>query len=150
MATSILDAPAFVQAGSALSDELGRKPVSIATGANRAEKLVEETASTHGARSLVPGTTANALARSIRCKTLAAASVTLRLRANSLRTAHALASSKLRRSDKSHETVTAEGAPPCNADRCGDHRGRSAIRRYAGLHWSCRTIATCASRIHAQ
>jgi class 3 adenylate cyclase len=111
MVTSILDAPAFVQPGSALSDELGRKPVSIATGPNTAERLVEETASTHGARSLVPGTAADALARSIRCKTLAAASVTLRLRENSLRAAHALASSKRRRSGKSHERVTAEGAP---------------------------------------
>jgi class 3 adenylate cyclase len=110
MATSILDPPAF-QAGRALNDELARKPVSTATGPNRVEKLIEETSSTRGARSLVPGTAADALARSIRSKTLAAASVTLRFRANSLRTAHALASSKRRRSDKSHGTVTAECAP---------------------------------------
>src|SRR5450631_4668641 len=102
MATSILDPPDFVQAGSALSDKLGRKSVSTANDPNRAEKLVEETASARGARVLVPGTAADALARSIRCKTLAAASVTLRLRANSLRTAHALASSERRQSDGSH------------------------------------------------
>jgi len=111
MFTSILDPPAFVQAGSALSDELGRKPVSIATGPNRAEKLVDETASARGAQVLVPGTAADALARSIRFKTLAAASVTLGLRANSLRTAHALASSERRQSEGSHRTVTAEDAP---------------------------------------
>ena len=111
MFTSILDPPAFIQGCSALSDKLERIPVSISTGPNRAKELEEETASAHGARSLVPGTAADALARSIRCKTLAAASVTLRLRANSLRTAHALASSKRPRSDKSHGTVTAEGVP---------------------------------------
>lgn len=111
MATSILDPPAFIQACSALSDKLGRKPVSIATGPNRAKKLVDETASARGARILVPRTAADALARSVRRKTLSAASVTLRLRANSLRTANALASSERRQSDKSHGTVTAEDAP---------------------------------------
>jgi adenylate cyclase len=111
MATSILDSPAFIQACSALTDKVGRKPVSIATDPNRAEEAVEETASARGARILVPGTAGDALARSVRCKTLAAASVTLRLRANSLRTANALGRSKRRRSDKSHGTVTAEGAP---------------------------------------
>jgi class 3 adenylate cyclase len=111
MATSILDSPAFIQACSALTDKVGRKPVSIATDPNRAKELVDKTASAHGARILVTGTAANALATSVRCKTLAAASVTLGLRADSLRTAHALASSKRPRSDKSHGTVTAEGVP---------------------------------------
>jgi class 3 adenylate cyclase len=111
MATSILDPPAFIHACSALSDKLGRKPESIATGPSRAEKLVDKTASARGARILAPGTAADALARSVRCKTLAAASVTLRLRANSLRPANALASSKRRQSEKSHGTVTAEDAP---------------------------------------
>jgi class 3 adenylate cyclase len=111
MATSIPDLPAFIQACSALSDKVGRKPVSIATGPNRAEKLVDEKASARGARILVPGTAADALARSIRCKTLAAESVTLRLRADPLRAANAFASSKRRRREKSHGTVTAEDAP---------------------------------------
>jgi class 3 adenylate cyclase len=111
MATSIPDLPSFIQACSALSDKVGRKPVSIATGPNRAEKLVDEKASARGARILVPGTAADALARNVRCKTLAAASVTLGLRANPLRTANAFASSKRRRSEKSHGTVTAEDAP---------------------------------------
>ena len=109
MATSILVPPAVVHAGGVLMDEVGRKLVSIATRPNRAEKLLEVTAGTRGARSLVPGTGTDALARSIRCKTLAAASVTLRLRANALRTAHAPESSKRPRSDKSHGTVTTEG-----------------------------------------
>lgn len=111
MDTSIPDLPAFIQACSALSDKVRRKPVSIATGPNRAEKLVDEKASARGARILVPGTAADALARSVRCKTLAAESVTLRLRENSLRTANALASSERRQSDGSHGTVTAEDAP---------------------------------------
>jgi class 3 adenylate cyclase len=111
MATSILDPPAFIQAGSTLTDKVERIPVSISSGPNRAEELVEETASARGARSLVPGIAADALARRIRCKTLAAASVTLRLRANSLRTAHALASSERRQRDGSHARVTAEDAP---------------------------------------
>jgi class 3 adenylate cyclase len=111
MATPIFDPPAFIQACSALSDKLGGKPVSIATGPNSAEKPVNETANARGARILVTGTEADALARSVRCKTLAAASVTLRLRANSLRTANALVSSKRGPSDKIHGTVTAEEAP---------------------------------------
>jgi hypothetical protein len=81
MATSIFDPPAFIQACSALTDKVERILVSISTGPNRAEELVEETAGARGARILVTGTAADALARSVRCKTLAAASVTLRLRA---------------------------------------------------------------------
>jgi class 3 adenylate cyclase len=111
MAASIFDPPASIQACSALTDKVERIPVSISTGPNRAEELVEEAASARGARILVTGTAADALARSVRCKTLAAASVTLRLRANSLRTANALASSERRQNDGSHGTVTAEDAP---------------------------------------
>ena len=111
MATSILDPPAFIQACSALTDKVERKPVPIATGPNRAEGLAEEIASAGGARILVTGTAADALAKSVRCKTLAAAPVTLRLRANSLRTVNALASSERRQSDQTHGTVTAEDAP---------------------------------------
>jgi len=111
MATSIFDPPAFIQACSARTDKVERIPVSISTGPNRAEELVEETASARLARILVTGTAADALARSVRCKTLAAASVTLRPRANSLRKANALASPERRQSGGSHGTVTAEDAP---------------------------------------
>jgi len=111
MATSIFDSPAFIQACSALSDKPGRNPVPIATDPSRAEKLIDEIASAPRARILVTGTAADALARSVRCKTLAAASVTLRLRANALRKANALASSKRRQIGGSHGTVTAEDAP---------------------------------------
>ena len=60
MATSIPDPPAFIQACSALSDKLKRMPVSISAAPNRAEELVEETASAHGARILVTGAAADA------------------------------------------------------------------------------------------
>jgi class 3 adenylate cyclase len=110
MATSILDPPAFIEARSTPTDTLGRIPASISTGPNRAEELLEETSSARGARILVTGTAADAPVRSVRCKTLAASSVTLRPGANSLRTANALASAKRRRG-RSHGTVTAEDAP---------------------------------------
>jgi len=109
MAKSILDPPAFIEACSAPTDKVEGKPLSIAAGPNRAEGLVEEIASARGARILVTGTAADALAKSVRC--IAAAPVTSRLRANSLRTANALASSKRRQNDQSHGTVTAEDAP---------------------------------------
>jgi class 3 adenylate cyclase len=111
MLTPILDPPAFIQACSALSDEGGRKLVSIATCPNRAEQLVDQTATARGTRILLPGTAVDALGRGVRRKTLAAASATLRLRANSLRTANALASPKPRQSGKSHGTVAAEDVP---------------------------------------
>jgi len=130
------DLPAFIQACSALSDKVRRKPAFIATGPNRAEKLVDEKASARGARILVPGTAADALARSVRCKTLAAESVTLRLHQNSLRTASALASSERRQSDGSHGTVTAEDVPRATliaaetieaAVLCADMRGYTGL-----------------------
>jgi hypothetical protein len=55
MATSIFNPPAFNRACSALSDKVGRKPVSIATGPNRAEKLLDETVSARGPRMVVTG-----------------------------------------------------------------------------------------------
>ena len=58
-----------------------------------------------------PGAAADALVRSVRCKPLAAASMTLRLRENSLRTANALASSERRQSDGGYRTATAEDPP---------------------------------------
>jgi class 3 adenylate cyclase len=111
MTTSISGPPAFIQACGALADEVERIPVSISTDPNRAAELAEEKASARGTRILVPGIAADAPARSVRCKTLAAASATLRLRANSLRTANALADSKRRQSNKCHGTATAEDAP---------------------------------------
>jgi hypothetical protein len=75
MATSILDPFAFIRACSAPIDKLGFRAVSIATDPNRAVKLVGETASARGARILVTGTAADGVARSVRCKTLAATSV---------------------------------------------------------------------------
>ena len=109
MSTSILDPAALIQPYSALSDGPGLKPLSIATGPIKPEKPVNETASARRNRSLM--TAPDALARSLRCKTVAAASVTSRLRATSVRTANALASSKRPQSDGGHGTVPAESGP---------------------------------------
>jgi class 3 adenylate cyclase len=136
MATSIFGPPAIVQACSALGDNLGRKPVSTATGPNRAAKPEDETASTRGARIVVTGKAIEVLSRGARCKTLAVAAVTLRLRANSRRTANVLSTSERQKSDGSNGIVTAE--IPSHAPLIGAETIQAAVlfadmRGYTGL-----------------
>jgi class 3 adenylate cyclase len=135
MATSIFDPPAFIRACSALSDKVGRKPVSNATGPNSAEKPVDD-AIARGARIVVTGTAVDALSRSTRCKTLAVTSVALRLRANSRRTANALTTSKRRQSDASHAAITAavvSNAPLITAETIQAAVLFADMRGYTGL-----------------
>jgi class 3 adenylate cyclase len=111
MATSTLDPPAFIHAGSAPVDKPGRTTVCMPASPNRAAELEAAPAGARGARILVSGTASDVLARSVRCKTLAAASVTLRFSANSLRSVNALAWSQRKQSIASQGTVTAGDAP---------------------------------------
>jgi class 3 adenylate cyclase len=95
MPTSIFDPPAFIQARSAPSDNVGRTPGSIATGSNAAEKLLDETVgAARGARILLPA------------KKPAVASVPVRVRGNTGRTANALVGSKWQSDGGCRATVT--------------------------------------------